>query len=542
MVADHTTTTVGYDDGLDNFRRYHSERNTRSMCANNGPELTDKQLKAKRISEDEEDQDAREAKRRFYKSRYYRLACFGNGQEWIKARLLLPAMIEQGAELSELVIAAKDVIQGQGKPITDAAVRAVVRKGFNDFHSVTLDDLARGLAPSRMTAKIEARTACDWWLAGRNEEPEPIRPPDDQAPLDAASLRAARFLDAEPAPFQWLLKDGFPLGMVSALAAAPGSGKTFALLQLGMAVATGRPFVPGFELAPEGRGKALLVLAEESEAVIHHRLWGLTGALVAENDDALPIMDKIRDNLLIVTRAGQDSRLVRPGRAGEPEQTAFYAELAKLCREIGPELRLVAIDPWSQCAPLAEKAPRSGGKKPSSLDLLCADEVRGSSALIGAVRAALMLAPLMSHEQRLAANPNRCHDTILAAVVKANHGRPPEPALWQRGEAGSLALFRPLAEEEVSDAMEEAAVMDRVRSILRKSELNYTAREFARTFCARIEWRGDTIAESRLRAIIDRAVADGLLLATAERYPKLQLPAHIAEEPSTDWMGEAVNQ
>lgn len=162
--------------------------------------------------------------------------------------------------------------------------------------------------------------------------------------------------------------------------------------------------------------------------------------------------------------------------------------------------------------------------------------------MVGAVRAALLLAPLMPHETKIAADPARPRDTILAAIVKANHGRPPEPALWQRGEAGALLFHRALAEEEVSDAMEEAGVMDRVRSILRKSEMQYTAREFSRTFAARIEWRGEAISETRLRAILDRAIAEGALLATEERYPKIKLPPHVADEPSTDWLAGVDNQ
>lgn len=544
-------------------------RAMRAMNACNGPTLTEKQLKAKRVSEDEEDQDARKAKRRFYKSKYYRLAIFGNGQPWIKYRLWLPSMIEQGADVTELVIAAKDILQRQGKPITDNAVCAIVKKGFNDFHNEDLDDLAHGLAPSQGTQKIAARTACDWWMAGLNAEPEPIQAPDDFPAL--SDLMASRFTQTPAPPFPWLLRNAVPLGMTTALAAAAGSGKSFWLLQTAMAIVSGCPLVPGFDIAPEGKGKALLVFCEEEDKVVHERVQNLIEALIIEREDAADIVQAINSRLVILNRFGKDNRIVTMGRDGQPTPTRFYDSIVKLVEEIGEDLKMVALDPWSCLAPQAEKdpaestaaitmlnalaektgaaiiiashtrkPPKSGGRRPSSLELLSADEIRGSSALVGAVRAAIMLTPLAEHEHKLMLTSN-AHDTILCGVVKSNHGKRPDAVLLRRGDGGSLLLGRSLGDEEVSEAVEESLARDQVKIILERetqSERRHTPREFARIFKNRITFRGAPITEAKLSEILARAVVDGVLVRVrreGDRADKLELPPNAIVPHEPEW-------
>lgn len=101
----------------------------RMMNATNGPELTEKHLAARQS--EEPDQDEREAQRRFFRSKYYRLAFAGTGQQWIKDRLMLPSMIEVGADSYELVVSAKRILYAQGNPVTGNAIRSLVRQGYN---------------------------------------------------------------------------------------------------------------------------------------------------------------------------------------------------------------------------------------------------------------------------------------------------------------------------------------------------------------------------------------------------------------------------
>lgn len=537
----------------------------RMMNATNGPELTEKHLAARQM--DEPDQDEREAQRRFFRSKFYRLAFAGTGQKWIKDRLMLPSMIEVGADSYELVIAAKRILYAQGNPVTGNAIRALVRQGYNDFHGADgdLTDLARGLSQSIATHKVERNTHCEWYMAGYDEEPEPIRASDDFPPL--ADLLAARFTEAPAPPFPWLLQNAIPLGMTTALAAAAGSGKSFWLLQTALAIVSGCQLVPGFDIAPEGRGKALLVFCEEEDKVVHDRVQKLIEALIVEREDAAEIVRAINTRLVILNRFGKDNRIVTMGRDGQPTPTRFYDSIVKLVEEIGQDLKMVALDPWSCLAPQAEKdpaestaaitmlnalaektgaaiivashtrkPPKSGGRRPSSLELLSADEIRGSSALVGAVRAAIMLTPLADHEHKLMLTRN-AHDTIICGVVKSNHGKRPDAVLLRRGDGGSLHFGRSLGDDEVSDAQAEAMALDQIRLILEgeaQAERRHTPREFSRVFKGRVAFREGPITEAKLSEILARAVVDGVLVRTrreGDRADKLELPAHAVVTP-----------
>jgi len=78
------------------------------------------------------------------------------------------------------------------------------------------------------------------------------------ANLDLASINAGRFLKSSPPYIEWLLKDSLPCGKVGLVVADGGTGKGFFLLQLGISIATGIPFLDGlYELGETG--KVLLI-------------------------------------------------------------------------------------------------------------------------------------------------------------------------------------------------------------------------------------------------------------------------------------------
>lgn len=84
----------------------------------------------------------------------------------------------------------------------------------------------------------------------------------------------ARMISEPPSARRWLLKDLLPLGVVGLFAAAGGSGKSYAMLQLGVSVATGIPFV-GLDIGETG---GVLIIAAEDEAdEIHRRLFRVIG-------------------------------------------------------------------------------------------------------------------------------------------------------------------------------------------------------------------------------------------------------------------------
>ena len=84
--------------------------------------------------------------------------------------------------------------------------------------------------------------------------------------------------ETAPPARRWLLRDArtgnregvFPLGKVGLLAAAGGAGKTTAVVQLSVAVATQTTWLGAFEI-PEA-GKVLLALGEEDGQEAHRRI------------------------------------------------------------------------------------------------------------------------------------------------------------------------------------------------------------------------------------------------------------------------------
>jgi hypothetical protein len=64
-----------------------------------------------------------------------------------------------------------------------------------------------------------------------------------------------------------------PLGKVGQLIAEGGGGKTQALCQLAIAVATGGTWLGSLDVAPEGKGRVLLVLGEEDSDEARRRLY-----------------------------------------------------------------------------------------------------------------------------------------------------------------------------------------------------------------------------------------------------------------------------
>lgn len=495
-------------------------------------------------------------------SPWYRLGAHGIGADAVKNRLKLAAMFAAGAPVADVAAVAREAGRAAGQAVDPEAIRETLLDAWRGLHGQGIERMADGIIHTVASKK----------KPGKDTDASETMP-------SLAELSVGRFLDAPAPDTAWLLQDAIPLGMCTALAAKGGAGKTFWELQLALSVATGEDLVPGFKMAKSGKGKALLILAEEEATAIHKRHEDLLRIFFAEHEYSEEMLLRVRENLFIDTRAGKSSCIVKHGANRKVEPTRFYGEIRQRAGEI-PDLKLVVIDPWTYFAPTAESDPaestqamalltrlasetgaavvvanhtrkgpnKSGSRKPCSFDLLSADELRGSSALISAVRAAIMLAPLMDHEQKLSLT-SKPHDTILCGVVKNNHGVTPDTVLIQRGESGSLHFGRSLEEDEVSDAMAEAAALDQIKLILEAEEQagrRHTPREFCRIFKPRITFRDSTVTEAKLTEILARAVVEGHLRRSkrdGDRADKIELPAYRPEAPDgTYWPGHDPDQ
>jgi RecA-family ATPase len=86
--------------------------------------------------------------------------------------------------------------------------------------------------------------------------------------------RASELLaEPDPGPTPWLVEDLLVAGCVGAVGGAPKTGKTWAILELVLAVVTGRPAFGRF--AVPATGPVILVLEESGRAALHRRLGAL---------------------------------------------------------------------------------------------------------------------------------------------------------------------------------------------------------------------------------------------------------------------------
>jgi len=293
----------------------------------------------------------------------------------------------------------------------------------------------------------------------------------------------ARWFHEEPPARRWLLtvapddeeqneRHILPMGKVGMLAAGGGVGKTMALVQLALAVSTGRPWLAtasgsgGFQ-TPAGGGRVLLALGEEDELEVRRRLFRAAELMRRAGDRHVEAdLRKAAERIVVLPLAGRDVSLVdgpnaRIGKlSSSSSQTA--GDLARLLEEDGQrrgDWALVVVDPLSRFAGIdsekdnaaatrfiqelerfteapgtptvlvAHHASQDGRTKSKNGEQADDTHARGVTALSDGVRWHAALAKRDADDVRLA----------TLAVVKSNYG--PflrRPMLLARGTYGEL--------------------------------------------------------------------------------------------------------
>lgn len=156
----------------------------------------------------------------------------------------------------------------------------------------------------------------------------PHAAPHGQPPraVEMETISAAS-LAGKPIPAQhWLIKDMIPHGNVTTLGGDGATGKSLLGLQLGAAVATGKPWI-GFHTA---KGRVLFISAEDETAELHRRLARIE-----------PRLDLLSD-LIIADLAGKDAVLAAPeGREGLLKPTALFTALQRVIARDQPDLLIL---------------------------------------------------------------------------------------------------------------------------------------------------------------------------------------------------------
>jgi RecA-family ATPase len=183
----------------------------------------------------------------------------------------------------------------------------------------------------------------------------------------------SEWFERKPPTRLWLLRDGrrkgmdgvLPLGKVGQFIAAGGVGKTMALIQLALAVASGSKWLDTFPVPPEGKGRVLLALGEEDLEEAQRRAYNAHDS----RGHARPADGEI----VLLPLAGVPCAMLERGELGNSRETAFLVWLRDyLVREVkrtGQPWRLIVIDPLSRFAgPDAETDNAAGTRFVQALE------------------------------------------------------------------------------------------------------------------------------------------------------------------------------
>lgn len=277
------------------------------------------------------------------------------------------------------------------------------------------------------------------------------------------------WIATEPAPVPGLVRTGkdertpllVPAGKVGFLVAPGGAGKTQALTQLALSVASGMPWFGKFGIAKPG--PVLLVLGEEDESEMRRRIQRAARAPGADLVGNAEGIKAAVDNLWTMPRYGLPSRLTDD----KEHRSLFGADLVDYLEGANVKWSCIILDPGARfMGAEAEKdnaaatrfieAVEDLTKSPGNPTVIVAHHVskgamraektdqgaaRGASALVDGARFVLELREDLDLEQRDSLPAElRCNRFPRLLLTKTNYGPPVEPVrLAVTGEGVRLA-------------------------------------------------------------------------------------------------------
>lgn len=277
------------------------------------------------------------------------------------------------------------------------------------------------------------------------------------------SLSALGWMHTQPPERRILLSYNdecmLPFGKVGFFVGEGGIGKSWALTQLAVAVATGTPWFQAFRVPDESKGPVVLAMAEEDVEEMHRRIRHVVEHLGLSSHH----LSDLEQNLWPLPLSGQFVEFLTEGQ-GSGHFDDFYQALSSRAPAQGwsmvvldPASRFMGVDtekdnalatrfvqlleqlttlpgrPTVLCAHHTNKVSRSGGAGASA-----AGASRGASALSDGAR---WQGNLFMHEDK----DGELHtDQAVFNVSKSNYGpKPPMLYLQRKPRSGVLIPFDP---------------------------------------------------------------------------------------------------
>lgn len=413
----------------------------------------------------------------------------------------------------------------------------------------TLINAAKFYAPEAAHA-IEMKTVEEGFEA-REATPEELakKPEAVNKPFlrDVDSMRVGGFLDAPPAPRRFIFKGLLPLGTVTLLGAAGGTGKSQFAIQMGMCAATGDAVAGQWEV--EERGASLLLCSEDETEELHRRVHNTFDQMTATDDEDTKRTKRatVAGNLFVTSLVGSDVRLItQESRGGWSVNRARVQEIITTANRI-PDLKLIVLDPASRFR-AGDENDADGGtrfievleqiKAATGATVLATAHVnknatrgaddsssafRGASALTDGARMALLLRAMNEREAKAKkVKPADAWKYLRVDTGKFNYGPPVRETWLKKGVGGFLhrvANVEP--EQEAAEAMSESALRSAIVRLLRDRAVReefYSVKAFNTTFGGLNKLLG--VSERQLRALVDIMVDVGQLKIIPHPIPQ----------------------
>lgn len=232
-----------------------------------------------------------------------------------------------------VIEALRGVEQGQRNHTCARLAGYYARKGLPiDVATTLLLDWNLGNKPSMSDEEVR-RTVASIYKSESERIAESIEiiDDDDTVPEDMPTDRIRpvpllELLRRPPTEMDWLVKGLIPAKSWGFVAGEPGSGKTWLILDVALALATGRPLFDRFPV-PRPR-KVLLILAEDDEDAVRQRFVQLI-------EGHAMLRDWVEDRIQL---------LVRPGLS--LDELREDLELEKLIADEG--IDVVIVDPFAE--------------------------------------------------------------------------------------------------------------------------------------------------------------------------------------------------